>query len=70
MISYRGYKGSFSFDETKNIFLGKVTNSPDVITFQGKSVIEIKQTFRDAINDHLEFCEKYGKSPEKTFSIE
>lgn len=67
MITYRGYTGHFAFDEIKNIFFGKVANTHDFITFQGKSVKETKQAFRDAIDDHIEWCKKHGKAPEKSF---
>jgi predicted HicB family RNase H-like nuclease len=69
MIEYRSYIGHFIFDEKKNIFYGRVTNTRDVITFQGKSIKETKQNFRDAINEHLDWCKKHGKIPEKPSSM-
>jgi predicted HicB family RNase H-like nuclease len=30
----------------------------DVVTFQGRSVEEIEQAFRDSIDDYLAFCEE------------
>jgi predicted HicB family RNase H-like nuclease len=70
MINYKGYIGYFAFDETTNMFYGKVTNTHELITFQGKSVREIQETFQDAVNEHLKWCKKYGKKPEKPFSLE
>ena len=70
MINYKGYIGQFAFDETKNIFHGRVANTHDLIIFQGKSIKETQQAFRDAINEHLEWCKKYGKEPEKPFALE
>lgn len=69
MIKYKGYIGFFSFDEEKNIFFGKVSNTCNFITFQGKSVETTKQAFKDAINDYLEWCKKYGKNPEKPLHV-
>jgi predicted HicB family RNase H-like nuclease len=40
----------------------------DVITFQGTSVVELEQAFRDSIDDDLEFCEERGEKPDKPFS--
>lgn len=65
MINYKGYIGHFTFDETKNIFYGRVINSHHLIIFQGKSIKETQEAFQDAINEHLEWCKKYGKEPEK-----
>lgn len=65
MITHRGFIGHFIFDEKSSLFLGKVANSHDLITFQGKSVSETKESFRDAVNDYIDWCKKYNKTPEK-----
>ena len=64
MINYKGYTGHFAFDETKNVFYGRVANTHDLIVFQGKSIQSTQEAFRDAINEHIEWCKKYGKKPE------
>jgi len=40
----------------------------DVITFQGRSVDEVKQAFRDSVEDYLEYCAKHNEKPEKPFT--
>ena len=69
MIEYKGFIGHFKFDETKNMFYGRVANTNDLIIFQGKYVKETELNFRDAIEEHLDWCKKYGKKPEKPFSL-
>ncbi len=68
MIEYKGYCGKVEFDDEAGIFHGEVINTRDVITFQGESVPELQQAFRDSIDDYLEFCQERGESPEKPFS--
>jgi predicted HicB family RNase H-like nuclease len=68
MIEYKGYCGKVEFDDEAGIFHGEVINTRDVITFQGESVSELQQAFRDSIDDYLEFCQGRGESPEKPFS--
>ena len=70
MINYKGYIDHFAFDETTNMFYGKVSNTHELITFQGKSVRETQEAFQDAINEHIEWCNKHSKSPEKPISSE
>ena len=65
MIEYKGFIGHFTFDDKSNIFIGKVANSQDLITFQGKSLSETKDAFRDSVNSYIDWCKKYRKSPEK-----
>jgi len=68
MIEYKGYIGHVEFDDGAGIFHGEVVNTRDVITFQGRSVQEIKKAFRDSIDDYLAFCAERGESPDKPFS--
>jgi len=67
-MEYKGYIGHVEFDDEAEIFHGEVINTRDVITFQGKSVNEIKQAFRDSVEDYLEYCAKLGQQPEKPFT--
>ncbi len=68
MMEYKGYLGEVSLDAEAHIFHGDVINTRDVITFQGKSVDELDQAFRDSIDDYLSWCEQDGVSPEKPYS--
>lgn len=68
MMEYKGYVGHVEFDDEAEIFHGEVINTRDVITFQGKTVDEIKQAFRDSVEDYLEYCAKLGQEPEKPFT--
>jgi predicted HicB family RNase H-like nuclease len=68
MLKYKGYAGHAEYDDEAGIFHGEVLDLRDVITFQGKSVDEIEQAFRESIDDYLEFCEQRGEAPDKAFS--
>ena len=67
-MEYRGYIGKVEFDDEAGIFHGEVINMRDVITFQGLSVEEIRQAFKDSIEDYLEFCAERNEEPDKKFS--
>jgi predicted HicB family RNase H-like nuclease len=67
-MKYKGYIGQVVYDEDAKIFHGEVIGLKDVITFQGESVKDLEQAFKDSINDYLEFCRERGENPEKTFS--
>ena len=55
-MKYKGYEGSIAYDDEAEIFHGEVINTKDVITFQGKSVKELKKAFKESIDDYLAFC--------------
>lgn len=67
-MKYKGYSGHIEFDEDAGIFYGEVIDTRDVITFQGRSVDELKKAFKDSINDYLEFCKERKEKPDKPFS--
>jgi predicted HicB family RNase H-like nuclease len=67
-MTHKGYEGIAKFDEEAGIFTGEVINTRDVITFQGKSVAELKRAFEESVADYLEFCASRGEEPDKPFS--
>jgi predicted HicB family RNase H-like nuclease len=68
MMEYQGYVGKVDFDDGAGIFHGEVINTRDVITFQGKSVAELKKAFQESVEDYVAFCATRGEGPEKPFS--
>ncbi len=68
MLEYRGYTGNVEFDSEASLFHGEVLDTRDVITFQGTSVDELEEAFRESIEDYLEFCRERDEEPDKPFS--
>lgn len=67
-MEYKGYIGKVDFDYDSKIFTGEVINTRAVITFQGSTVDELETSFRDSVNDYLDWCAQDGVSPEKPYS--
>ena len=67
-MEYKGYHGAAQVDEEAGILHGEVLGISDVITFQGRTVDEVVQAFKESVDDYLEWCEKDGKAPNKPFS--
>lgn len=67
-MTYKGYHGTVSFDDEAEIFHGEVTGLRDVVTFQGRSVDELKRAFQESIDDYLDFCAERGEKPDKAYS--
>ena len=67
MMRYKGYEAAVEYDEDAEIFHGDVINLRDVITFQGRSVSELKKAFAGSVEDYLAFCQTRGEDPEKLF---
>jgi len=56
MMQYKGYSGRVEYDDEAEIFHGEVIGLRDVITFQGTTVDEIKQAFKESVDDYIDFC--------------
>ncbi|MEW6529455.1 MAG: type II toxin-antitoxin system HicB family antitoxin [Thermodesulfobacteriota bacterium] len=65
MLKCKGYTGHVEYDDEARIFHGEVLDLKDVVTFQGKSVEEIKRAFRDSIDDYLDFCKQRGEKTDR-----
>jgi predicted HicB family RNase H-like nuclease len=60
MMQYKDYTGKVEFNDEADLFHGEVIGLRDVITFQGKTVDEVKEAFQESIDDYLTFCTKRG----------
>ena len=67
-MKYKGYHGQVNYDEEAKLFHGEVVGLRDVITFQGTSVDELEQAFKDSVDEYLDFCKELGRAAEKPFS--
>ncbi|MFA5806651.1 MAG: type II toxin-antitoxin system HicB family antitoxin [Melioribacteraceae bacterium] len=67
-MTYKGYTAHIEFDEEAGFFHGEVIDTKDVITFQGSSVKELNKTFKDSVDDYLDFCKSRSEEPDKPFS--
>jgi predicted HicB family RNase H-like nuclease len=67
-LHYKGYIGTFAYDEEADTFHGRVVGIRDVITFEGRSIEQLKKALADSVEDYLNFCRERGEKPEKPLS--
>ena len=65
MMTHKGYEATAEYDEDAETFHGEVVNLRDVITFQARSVSELKKAFARSVEDYLAFCMERDEDPEK-----
>ena len=66
-LIYQNYNAVIRYSSADELFFGKVTGLNDLISFEGTSVAELKEAFKEAIDDYLDACKTIGKSPDKTY---
>lgn len=68
IFSYKGYTGEAFIDGDSDVLAGEILNIRDVVTFEGDTVPEVKQAFRDSVDDYLDFCHELNREANKPFS--
>lgn len=65
-MKYKGYWATIYYSDEDECFWGEVQGLKNTsITFEGKTVKELKKDFKDAIDYHLKVCKERGEEPEK-----
>jgi predicted HicB family RNase H-like nuclease len=67
-MTHDGYLATIELDEGAGLFHGEVINTRDVLTFQGRTLDELKAAFADTVADYIEWCRERGKEPERPYS--
>ena len=67
-MHYKGYEATVAYDDEADLFHGEVLNLRDVITFQGKSVAQLKTALAESVEDYIAFCAERDEAPEKPYS--
>ena len=65
--TYRGYTGSIEYSEEEQVFFGKVLGLRSLISYEGDTIDELLENFREAVDDYLAVCEEVGISPERAY---
>ena len=67
-MTHDGYVATIELDVEAGVFHGEVINTRDVLTFQGRTLDELKTAFGDTIADYFEWCRERGKEPQRPYS--
>ena len=68
MITYKGYAGQVDFDADAEVFGGTVVNANVLMAFEGKTVAELRKSFRDVVDTYLADCKATGTQPKKPYN--
>ncbi|MHB0990165.1 MAG: type II toxin-antitoxin system HicB family antitoxin [Burkholderiales bacterium] len=67
-LTHKGFTGSIAASIQDNCLYGKILFVDDVITYEGTTVVEIKEAFIKAVDDYLDYCCRNGQQPNKPYS--
>jgi predicted HicB family RNase H-like nuclease len=64
-MTYKGYSATMiELDEDSGTIFGRLDLVRGMATFEGTTVAEAIQAFRDTVDDYLDLCAKHGIEPE------
>ncbi len=52
-LEYKGYSGSVEYSKEDNVFFGKILNIKDLVSFEGDTLDELKNSFIESVNDYV-----------------
>ena len=67
ILRYKDFFATVHFSSEDDVFFGKIEGVSDLITFEGASVNELKESFYEAVDDYLLICEQNSKEPFKSY---
>lgn len=65
-LEYKGFVGTVHFSTEDEVFFGKIEGIPDLVSFQGKSVKELKKAFEESVNSYVQLCHEHNKPVAKS----
>lgn len=64
LLQHRGYYGSIEASPEDNCLFGKLQFIRALVSYEGETVAQLSQSFRDAVEDYLDTCANLGQDPE------
>ncbi|WP_297817724.1 type II toxin-antitoxin system HicB family antitoxin [uncultured Lactobacillus sp.] len=66
-LSYKGYYGSVEYSLDDDILFGKVIGINGLLSYEGKTIDELRTDFQDVVDEYLEDCKIQGIKPQKSY---
>ncbi|MDY0268414.1 type II toxin-antitoxin system HicB family antitoxin [Trichloromonas sp.] len=67
-MTYKNYAARIEYSEEDGCFIGRIAGIRDVVGFHAECVQELREAFREAVDDYLATCEKVGQTPQRPYS--
>lgn len=68
LMEYKGFKARVEYSADDEVFFGRLIGIEDIVTFEGKTVRELKKAMKEMVEFHIEVCERTGQKLKKSHS--
>lgn len=66
-LHYKDYYGTIEVSEEDNLLYGKVIGIRGLLSYEGKTVEELKKDFRGVVDEYIADCQKKGIKPQVSY---
>lgn len=67
LLLYKNYNGTVEYSRDDGCLYGKVIGIKSLLSYEGNSVQELEQDFKNVIDEYLKDCEERNVQPEQPF---
>lgn len=67
-IKHKGFKGTVAYSAADKCLHGRIVGIPDTVIYGGNDLIELVDSFNQAVDEYIKDCERLGKPVKKTYS--
>jgi predicted HicB family RNase H-like nuclease len=67
VLQYKDFLAVVYFSDADDRFFGRIEGIDDLVSFEGRSVVELRRAFREAADDYLELCRAARKDPMRSY---
>lgn len=64
-LNYKGYTATLGVERDTGVVFGRVSNTKDIITFQGNTFGQAIEEFHNSVEDYIDFCRELEREPNK-----
>ena len=66
-LEYNGYTGSVEYSAEDDCLFGEVIGMKSLMIYQGESLEELRDGFRQVVDEYIASCEETGQEPQRPY---
>ncbi len=67
LLSYKKYNGTVEYSREDNCLFGRVVGIKSLLSYEGDSIQELEQDFKNVIDAYIGDCKERGIEPEQPY---
>lgn len=67
LLSYKNYNGTVEYSQVDRCLFGKVIGIKSLLSYEGESVQELEQDFKNVVDEYLRDCKERNVEPEQSY---